>query len=138
VVDKLANAGFVRVKQQAGWPTDVVEFSGPDTAFAGRLLISFAPGLLRQMDFGFRDWLRADLAKQFEPQSPREFIPIILSLSYDHLWDGRGVNNPVCWDVITEQRLDEVLRLVVEVLDRLALLAERINGLTVEARNSAS
>jgi hypothetical protein len=133
VIDKLAKAGFVRVKH-ADWPADVVEFSHPDHSFAGRLLISFDPGLIRQLDFGFRDWLRADLAKHFEPQTPRDFIPIILSLSYDHLWDGRGTNNPVCWDLIAEQELDDVLGLLVEVLDRLAALAGRINGLAVETR----
>jgi len=90
---------------------------------------SYDPGLLRQLDFGFRDWMGDGLKQQFARPDPRAFIPIMRCLAYDHLWDGRGTNNPVSWDVITTKNLEEIGGLVVEVLHRLAALAERINGL---------
>ena len=123
------NAGFVRMKPQSSSQPDVIAFSHPDPSFAGRLLISLDPGFPRQLDFGFRDWLRGELAEPFKFESPREFIPVIRQLAYDHLWHGAGVNNPVCWDVITEANLEETGRLMVGVLGRLASLAARINGL---------
>jgi hypothetical protein len=129
VVERLAQAGFAREKQQAGSPSDVMAFSHPDPSFDGHLIVSLDPGLLRQMDFGFRDWLCGDLKPQFELPDPRAFIPIVGRLAYDHLWDGHGTNNPVCWDVITTETLEEVGDLVVEVSRRLAALAGRINGL---------
>src|SRR5216684_3927414 len=61
VVERLTNAGFARKKRPGGWPLDVVGFSHPDPSFEGYLIVGFAPGLRRQMDFGFRDWMRADL-----------------------------------------------------------------------------
>lgn len=90
---------------------------------------SYDPGLLRQLDFGFRDWMGDGLKQQFARPDPRAFIPIMRCLAYDHLWDGRGTNNPVSWDVITTKNLEEIGGLVVEVLHRLAALAGRINGL---------
>jgi hypothetical protein len=111
-----------------------VEFSHPDPAVQGRLVVSFDPGLLRQMDFGFREWLCPGLSRHFEPQNPREFIPIMSWLPYDHLWHGAGTNNPVCWDVIAEKNLEETGRLLGEVLERLTALAARINSLAVKAR----
>jgi hypothetical protein len=133
VVDRLAQAGFVRKKQQVRSHADVMEFSHPDLSFEGHLILSFDPGLLRQMDFGFRDWVRGGLKQQFELPDPRAFIPIIGFLAYDHLWDGHGTNNPVCWDVITTNNLEKIGDLVVEVLNRLSVLAARINGLALEA-----
>lgn len=130
VVEKLADAGFTRKKSQPGWHPDVIAFSHPDPNFEGRLTISFDPGFPRQMDFGFRDWMRADLVRYFELPSPRDFIPIIRSLTYDHLWHGAGTNNPICWDVITEKNLEESVCVLVDVLERLVVLAGRINGLT--------
>ena len=127
VVDRLTRAGFTRIKQQDHSPAYVMEFSHPDQSFEGHLIVSFDPGLMRQMDFGFRSWLRSDLSKHFELQNPREFIPIIGWLAYDHLWDGHGTNNPVCWDIIAEKNLEEVGDLVLEVLNRLSTLAARIN-----------
>ncbi len=129
VVERLAQAGFARQKQQGRSPADVMEFMHPDASFEGHLIVSFDPGLLRQMDFGFRDWVRGGLKQQFELPDPRAFIPIIGRLAYDHLWDGCGTNNPVCWDVITTQNLEEAGDLVVAVSSRLAALAARINGL---------
>lgn len=90
---------------------------------------SYDPGLLRQLDFGFRDWMGDGLKQRFALPDPRAFIPIMRCLAYDHLWDGRGTNNPVSWDVITTKNLQEIGGLVVEVLHRLAALAGRINGL---------
>ena len=130
MIEKLALAGFARAKSQSGSRTDVVEFAHPDSNFEGHLTISFDPGFPRQMDFGFRDWMRADLIMRFEPLGPRDFIPIIRSLTYDHLWHGAGTNNPVCWDIITENNLEQSACVLVEVLERLAELAGRINRLT--------
>jgi len=129
VVARLAQAGYGRRKQPSDLPAHVVPFSHPDPSFTGHLLISFDPGLLRQMDFGFRDWLRAGLKDQFELPDPRAFVPIVRSLAYDHLWDGHGTNNPVCWDLISAKNLEEIGDLVVEVLSRLSVLAARINRL---------
>ncbi len=132
VVERLAQAGFARIKQQARSPADVMAFSHPDPSFEGHLIVSFDPGLLRQMDFGFRHWVRGGLKPLFEIPDPRAFIPITGFLAYDHLWDGHGTNNPVCWDVITANSLERVGDLVVEVLGRLASLAARINGIAAD------
>jgi hypothetical protein len=129
VVEKLADAGFARTKSQSR-PADIVEFSHPDPSFQGYLLISFDPGFPRQMDFGFRDWMRADLIMSFEPLGPRDFIPVMRSLTYYHLWHGAGTNNPICWDVITEKNLDQTACVLADVLERLAVLARRINALS--------
>jgi hypothetical protein len=129
VVEKLSSAGFARKKQPGGWPPDVLGFSHPDPSFQGHLIVGFAPGLRRQMDFGFRDWMRADLIAHLEPLGPREFIPILRSLAYDHLWHGAGVNDTICWDVIAERDLEQTGDLLVEILERLATLARRIDGL---------
>lgn len=134
VTERLGVAGFVRKKREPASPSDVLEFAHPDPSFAGRLIVSFDPGLLRQMDFGFRDWLCPDLSKHFELPNPREFIPIIGWLAYDHLWHGAGTNNPVCWDLVAEKRLEETGGLLVEILERLTTLAARINSLAVKAR----
>jgi hypothetical protein len=129
VVGHLAQAGFVRKKQPPGLPPDVMRFSHPDPGFAGYLGISFDPGSPRQLDFGFYDWLRGDLRRHFEFSDPRAFIPIVLCLAYDHVWDGHGTNNPICWDVITAANLEETCALMIEVLGRLTALAARINSL---------
>ncbi len=133
VVERLTQAGFTRLKQEDRSHAYVMEFSHPDPCFEGHLILSFDPGLLRQMDFGFRDWVRGGLKKQFELPDPRAFIPIMGFLAYDHLWDGRGINNPVCWDIVTTGNLEGIGDLVVEVLNRLTTLAARINGLTMES-----
>jgi hypothetical protein len=127
VTARLIQAGFVRKKPTPGLPIHVVRFSHPDPSFEGHLVISFDPGLLRQLDFGFRGWLRGDLRKAFELPNARDFIPVVGFLAYDHLWDGRGTNNPVCWDNITEKNLEETGELVVEVANRLTALATRVN-----------
>jgi hypothetical protein len=129
ITEALAAAGYVRVKRDPPSPSSVVEFSHPDPAVQARLIVSFDPGLMRQMDFGFREWLRPELSKHFELHDPRAFIPIIGWLAYDHLWHGAGTNNPVCWDLISEQNLDETGRLLLDVLERLTRLAARINDL---------
>jgi hypothetical protein len=135
VIEKLANVGFARKKGQS--PPDVIAFSHPDPSFKGYLFVSFDPGFPRQMDFGFCDWMRADLTSYFEPLGPRDFIPIMRSLTYDHVWHGAGTNNPICWDVITEKNLDEDVRVLVDVLARLTVLAGRINGLTASEMHQA-
>ncbi len=129
ITDALTAAGYGRQKREGTSPSSVVEFSHPDPAIKARLIVSFDPGLMRQMDFGFREWLSPRLAKHFELHDPRAFIPIIGWLAYDHLWHGAGTNNPVCWDVISENNLEETGRLLVEVLDRLTRLAARINSI---------
>jgi hypothetical protein len=129
VVERLAQAGFARKKEEHRLTPDVLRFSHPDPAFSGYLTIGFDPGTPRQMDFGFYDWLGGGLKSQFELPGPRDFIPIVLCLAYDHLWDGHGTNNPVCWDVITAQDLEQTSDLLIEVLHRLSALAARINGL---------
>ncbi|MBV8575652.1 MAG: hypothetical protein JOZ58_11550, partial [Acetobacteraceae bacterium] len=123
VVERLTQAGFTRRKREARSSADVMEFSHPDPSFEGYFLVSFDPGLLRQMDFGFRHWMRGGLKQHFELSDPRQFIPIVGSLAYDHLWDGGGTNNPVCWDLITANNLENIGNLIVEVLNRLSALA---------------
>jgi hypothetical protein len=128
-VEALTGAGFTPRKREAERPSHVSAFAHPDPSFPGTLLVSFDPGLLRQLDFGYRDWMSPGLAAQFGPLGPRDFIPIMGSLSYDHLWHGAGTNNPVCWDVITERTLAEAVSALSEALVRLAALAKRINAL---------
>jgi len=129
VVEALSDAGFARKKSEPNLPTDVIRFAHPDPTFEGYLSISFDPGFPRQMDFAFYNWMRADLAAHFEPLGARDFVPIIRALTYDHLWHGAGTNNPVCWDVVTRSNLEDSVRLLVDILERLALLGRRINGL---------
>lgn len=129
ITGALIEAGYVRQKRELPSPSDVLEFSHP--AFAARLIVSFDPGLMRQMDFGFRDWLAPDLARHFELHDPRAFIPVIGWLAYDHLWHGAGTNNPICWDIISEDNLAEAGQLLAEVLERLTALAARVNSLAV-------
>ena len=128
VTEKLVAAGYVRQKRQNA-PPDLLVFSHPDPSFPGHLYISFDPGFPRQMDFGFSDWLRGGLKEHFALPDPRAFIPIIKDLTYDHVWDGHGTNNPICWDIITGDKLEETGDLLLEVLQRLSALAARINGL---------
>ena len=127
IVDGLAAAGFARQKREPGWSSHVVLFAHPD--IPGSLIVSFDPGLMRQMDFGFRDWLRPKLAAELEPLGPRDFIPAVSWLAYDHLWHGAGTNNPVCWDLISEENLAETVSVLRETLERLMALAGRINAL---------
>jgi hypothetical protein len=129
IAEALTAAGYVRQKREGS--ASVLEFSPP--VLQARLIVSFDPGLMRQMDFGFREWLRPELARHFELNDPRAFIPVIGWLAYDHLWHGAGTNNPVCWDVIAEANLEETGRLVVEILARLTALAARVNALAAEA-----
>lgn len=128
VAEALTAAGFVRQKREGS--ASVLEFTPP--ALQARLIVSFDPGLMRQMDFGLREWLCPALAKHFELHDPRAFIPVIGWLAYDHLWEGAGTNSPICWDVIAEKDLEETGRLVVEILERLTALAARVNALAVE------
>jgi hypothetical protein len=128
ITEALIAAGYSRQKRDGTSPSSVVEFSHPDPSVKARLIVSFDPGLMRQMDFGFREWLHPDLSRHFELQNPREFIPAIGWLAYDHLWHGAGTNNPVCWDLIAEVNVEETGRLLVEVLERLTQLAARVNA----------
>lgn len=132
ITEALAAAGFARKKREPPSPSDVVEFSHPDPTVKGRLIVNFDPSLIRQIDFGFREWMCSGLSKHFELQNPREFIPIVSWLAYDHLWHGAGTNNPICSDIISEKNLEETGQLLVEVLERLTALAERINSFTVK------
>ena len=129
ITGALAEAGYVRIKREPPSSSSVVEFAHPDPAVKARLVVNFDPGLMRQMNFGFRDWLRPGLARHFQLPDPRDFIPVIGWLAYDHLWHGAGTNNPVCWDLISQASLDETGRLLVEVLERLTQLAARVNSL---------
>jgi hypothetical protein len=42
------------------------------------------------------------------------------------------VNNPVCWDLITEDNLAETLAAMRAALERLTALGKRINGLAAD------
>jgi hypothetical protein len=129
VLEALTGAGFTPRKRKDERPSHVVAFAHPDAAFPGDLIVSFDPGLLRQIDFGFRDWLRPELGAVLPPLGPRDFVPVVGWLAYDHLWHGAGTNNPVCWDLITEQNLAESVAALGEALARLGALAGRVNAL---------
>jgi hypothetical protein len=62
VMEMLAEVGYARKAIDGARGTDVVEYRHPDPAFAARLIVHFDPGLIRQMEFGFRDWLSHGLA----------------------------------------------------------------------------
>ena len=81
------------------------------------------------MSYGYRNWLRGDLAGQFPPLGPRDIIPAIASLNYDVLWRCEATSSAICWDVITEANLSETLDVLVETVERLYRLATRINAL---------
>jgi hypothetical protein len=136
VMDELTRAGYVRSSAAGNRPSDVVELIHPDRTFSGYLLLSFDPGFPRQLDFGFRNWLHPSLCSSFPPLGPRDFIPILHSLTYDHLWHGAGTNNPICWDVITESNLDKTVIALREALDRLTALAGRINHLAASCEQA--
>ena len=128
ITEALTAAGYVRVKREGASPSSVVEFSHPDSTIKARLIVSFDPGLMRQMDFGFCEWLSPRLSKHFQLQDPRAFIPVIGWLAYDHLWHGAGTNNPVCWDLVSEANLEETGGLLVEVLECLIRIAAQMNS----------
>jgi hypothetical protein len=130
VINMLTEIGYARKTIDGVRGTDVVEYRHPDSAFAGRLIVHFDSSLMRQMEFGFRDWLNEGLSAHFRSPTPREFIPIVGVLAYDHLWHGAGVNNPVCWDLITEDNLAETLATMRYALERLTVLGQRINDLS--------
>lgn len=137
VLEELTRIGYVRGGEKSNRPRDVIELVHPDPAFSGYLLLSFDPGFPRQLDFGFRKWLHPSLCSDFPPLGPRDFIPIMSSLTYDHLWHGAGTNNPICWDVITEGNLEKTVTVLREVLERLTALASRINQLAVSLEQQA-
>lgn len=128
----LTETGYAREPIEGVRGTAVIRYRHPDPAFTGRLLVHFDHSLMRQMEFGFRDWLNEGLGAHFGSPNPREFIPIVAMLAYDHLWHGGGVNNPVCWDLITEENLAETLATMREALERLTALGRRINNLSAE------
>jgi hypothetical protein len=129
VADRLAGGGFVRRKREGGGSSDLQDYAHPDSAFPGTLCLSFDPGFPRQLSYGFRNWLRDDLAGRFPPLGPRDIIPAITSLNYDVLWRCEATSSAICWDVITEANLDETLEALVETVERLYRLATRINSL---------
>jgi hypothetical protein len=129
VADRLAAAGFVRRKGAGS--SDWQDYAHPDSAFPGTLCLSFDPGFPRQLSYGYRDWLRADLAGQFPPLGPRDIIPAITSLNYDVLWRCEATSSAICWDVITDANLDATLEVLIETAGRLYRLAVRINALDV-------
>jgi hypothetical protein len=126
VTAKLAAAGFTR---QKGRP-NILEFGWAAGPPGSRLYVDLDPGLLRQMDYGLKDWMHADLIEHFDAQGPRDFVPVIRNLSYEHLWDGHGVSGTVCWDFMTESTAEAYIDLLPEILRRLVALAERINALS--------
>jgi hypothetical protein len=128
VADKLAAAGLLQRKRESGTP-DWQEFVHPDAAFPGTLGISFDPGFPRQLDYGYRNWLRPELLSRFPPLGPRDIIPAITCLNYEVLWRCEATSAAICWDVITEANLAEALDVLVEALERLYRLAARINAL---------
>ena len=133
VAQSLVENGYVRVKLETPGAADVMKFAHPDPEFQGWLSLFFDPGFPRQVDFGFRNWLRADLLREFPPLAPRDIIPALSNLNYDLLWRGSATSNPICWDVITEANLDETLDTLVETLARLTALAKRVNAISLMA-----
>jgi hypothetical protein len=131
VMTMLAEAGYDRQKIEGAKGTEVVVYAHSDQTFPGRLLVHFDSALMRQMEFGFRDWLAPSHKAHFSSANPRAFMPIVGVLAYDHLWDGHGTNNPVCWDLITEANLDESIATMRKALERLTALGKRVNALTV-------
>ncbi|MGA7324228.1 MAG: hypothetical protein WBX25_07050 [Rhodomicrobium sp.] len=131
-IENLARAGFEHLKGLPPGRSDVLYFTHIKNALAGKLLVDLNPGNIRQMDYGFQDWMDIDLVKCFGPLGPRDFIPIVSRLAYDHLWDGHGVSNPICWDLITASNVEECMSLLPSILDRLMSLADRINGLAAQ------
>ena len=109
--------------------TEAVVYRHSDPAFPGRLSVHFNSSLMRQMEFGFRDWLAPALKARFSSPNPRDFMPLVGVLAYDHLWDGHGTNNPVCWDLMTEANLDQSVATMREALERLTALGKRVNAL---------
>jgi hypothetical protein len=129
VADNLAAVGFVPRKRERPGSSDWQEFTHPDSGFPGTLCVSFDPGFPRQLDYGYRNWLRPDLLNQFTPLGPRDIIPAITSLNYEVLWRCEVTSSAICWDVITEANLKQTLEVFVEALDRLHRLAGCINAL---------
>jgi hypothetical protein len=131
VADKLGSVGFVRRKREKQGSSDWQEFAHPDDAFPGTLCIFFDPGFPRQLDYGYRHWLRPELINQFPPLGPRDIIPAITNLNYEVLWRCEATSSAICWDVITEANLEQTLDVFVETLDRLYRLAGHVNALEV-------
>ena len=129
VADKLLAAGFVRRKRETPGGSDWMEFGRLGSAHPGRLVLFFDPGFPRQIDYGWRHWLRSDLATHFPPLGPRNNVPALGNLNYETIWRCAGQSIPFCWDVITEANLEEAVAVLVETLHRLAALAKRINAL---------
>ena len=129
VADGLVAAGFARRKRETPGSSDWMEFSHPDEAFPGFVGLFFDPGFPRQIDYGWRHWLRSDLATHFPPLGPRDNVPALGNLNYETIWRCAGQSIPFCWDVITEANLEEAVAVLVETLHRLAALAKRINAL---------
>ena len=93
--------------------------------------IFFDPGFPRQLDYGYRNWLKPDLLNKFPPLGPRDIIPAITNLNYEVLWRCEVTSTAICWDVITEANIEQTLETFVETLDRLYRLAARVNALEV-------
>jgi hypothetical protein len=129
VADALKRAGFARRKRDTPGSEDWMEFSRPEGSFPGYVGLFFDPGFPRQIDYGWRDWLRPALSVHFPPIGPRNIVPAVTDLNYETLWRCAATSNPYCWDVITEANLEETLGVLIEALDRLAALATRINAL---------
>jgi hypothetical protein len=55
VVDRLAQADFARIKQQARSHPDVMEFSHPDPSFEWHLVISFDRGFIERISLSRTD-----------------------------------------------------------------------------------
>jgi hypothetical protein len=129
VAEKLGSVGFVRRKREKQGSSDWQEFAHPDDGFPGTLCIFFDPGFPRQLDYGYRNWLRPELMNQFPPLGPRDIIPAITNLNYEVLWRCEAASSAICWDVITEANLEQTLDVFVETLDRLYRLAGHVNAL---------
>jgi hypothetical protein len=131
VAEKLVAIGFVPCKREKAGSPNWLEFMHPDSGFPGTLGISFDPGFPRQLDYGYRNWLKPDLLNKFPPLGPRDIIPAITNLNYEVLWRCEVASTAICWDVITEANIEQTLETFVETLDRLYRLAARINALEV-------
>jgi hypothetical protein len=108
VADNLA-ADFVPRNRERAGSSDWQEFTHPDSAFPGTLCISFDPGFPRQLDYGYRNWLKPDLLNQLMPLEPRDIIPAITSLNYEVRWRCEVTSSAICWDVVTEANPKQTL-----------------------------
>ena len=127
LADRLIGAGFARRKLERPAP-ERMDFTPPDGAFPGFLLLSLDPGGIHQLDFGLCDCLRSELRALLGPPESWNKIPA-LNLDYHMIWRACASSGGVSWDLITEANLEETVEVFMETVARLTALATRINAL---------